>query len=68
MKLQEIIEHLISTYKDIEERSSRLCVDEFEDNSDLIEKYKLEMEAIKNACLRLDPNLNFDEALKKWKE
>lgn len=68
MKLQEIIEHLISTYKDIEERSSRLCVDEFEDNSDLIERYKLEMEAIKNACLRLDPNLNFDEALKKWKE
>jgi len=68
MKLQEIIEHLISTYKDIEERSSRLCVDEFEDNSDLIERYKLEMEAIKNACLRLDPNLNFDEELKKWKE
>lgn len=68
MKLQEIIEHLISTYKDIEERSSRLCVDEFEDNSDLIEKYKLEMEAIKNACLRLDPNLNFDEALKNIPE
>ena len=68
MKLQEIIEHLISTYKDIEERSSRLCVDEFEDNSDLIERYKLEMEAIKNACLRLDPNLNFDEALKNIPE
>lgn len=68
MKLQEIIEHLISTYKDIEERLSRLCVDEFEDNSDLIERYKLEMEAIKNACLRLDPNLNFDEALKNIPE